>query len=158
MEVDSHVLSAGEKADGRRAVTGTDQRRPRFDSTVKPRLGCRAIVRRQPGHCAALAPVRRLLACAAASALKFFVALAALGVSIFSGGPEVGSRATSAPCAGSPISSGSAKDEEELISGRVYNHEYCSMTAEAKTLACNTVVTAADVFWLGCPGPPSFSM
>ena len=62
MEVDSHVLSAGEKADGRRAVTGTDQRRPRFDSTVKPRLGCRAIVRRQPGHCAALAPMRRLLA------------------------------------------------------------------------------------------------
>ena len=91
-------------------------------------------------------------------ALKFFVVLAALVVSVFSGGPEVGSRATSAPCVGSPISSGSAKDEEELISGRVYNHEYCSMTAEAKTLACNTVVTATDVFWLGCPGPPSFSM
>ena len=91
-------------------------------------------------------------------AMRTFVALAALGVSIFSGGPEVGSPATSAPCAGSPISSGFAKEEDEFISGHVYNHEYCSTTPEAKTLACNTVVTAADVFWLGCPGPPSFSM
>ena len=157
MEVNSHVLSAGEKADGRRAVTSTDQRRPHFDSTVKPRLGCRAVVRRQPGHCAALAPVRRLLVCAAASALKFFVALAALVVSFFSGGTKVDSRVTTLS-AGSPISSGSAKEEEEFISGHVYNHEYCSTTPEAKTLACNTVVTAADVFWLGCPGPPSFSM
>ena len=147
MEVDSHAVSAGEKADGRRAVTGADQRRPRFDSTV----------RRRPGHFAVPALVGRLLARTATSGLKFFVALAALVVSVFSGGPEVGSRATSAPCVGSRISSGSAK-EEEFISGRVYNHEYCSMTAEAKTLACNTVVTAADVFWLGCPGPPSFSM
>ena len=98
-----------------------------------------------------------LLARAAANTLKFFVALAGLGVSVFSGGPEVGSRATSAPCVGSRISSDSAK-EEEFISGRVYNHEYCSMMPEAKTLACNTVVTAADVFWLGCPGPPSQSM
>ena len=99
----------------------------------------------------------RLLARTAASALEFFVALAALVVSVFSGGPEVGSRATSAPCVGSRISSDSAK-EEEFISGHVYNHEYCSTTPEAKTLACDTVVTAADVFWLGCPGPPSLSM
>ena len=157
MEVDSHAVSAGEKADGRRATTGADQRCPRFGSTVKRRPGRRVVVRRRPGHRAVLALVGRLLARTAASALEFFVALAALVVSVFSGGPEVGSRATSAPCVDSRISSDDAK-EEEFISGRVYNHEYCSMTAVAKTLACNTVVTAADVFWLGCPGPPSLSM
>ena len=52
MEVDSHAVSAGEKADGRRATTGADQRCPRFGSTVK----------RRPGRRAALVPVRRLLA------------------------------------------------------------------------------------------------
>ena len=158
MEVDSHAVSAGEKADGRRATTGADQRCPRFGSTVKRRPGRRVFVRRRPGHRAVLALVGRLLARGTASALKFFVALAALVVSFFSGGTKVDSRVTSALCAGSPISSGSAKEEEEFISGHVYNHEYCSMTPEAKTLACNTVVTAADVFWLGYPGPPSLSM
>ena len=98
MEVDSHTVSAGEKADGRRATTGADQRCPRFGSTVKRRPGRRVFVRRRPGHRAVLALVGRLLARTAASALEFFVALAALVVSVFSGGPEVGSRATSAPC------------------------------------------------------------
>ena len=156
MEVDSHAVSAGEKADGRRATTGADQRCPRFGSTVKRRPGRRVVVRRRPGHRAVLALVGRLLARTAASALEFFVALAALVVSFFSGGTKVDSRVT-ALSAGSPISSGSAK-EEEFISGHVYNHEYCSTTPEAKTLACNTVVTAADFFWSGCPGPPSLSM
>ena len=147
MEVDSHAVSAGEKADGRRATTGANQRCPRFDSTI----------RRRPGHRAVLALVGRLLEHAAASALKFFVALAALVVSSFSGGTKVDSRVTSALRTRSGTSSGSAK-EDEFISGHVYNHEYGSTTTEAKMLACNTVVTAADVFWLGCPGPPSFSM
>ena len=157
MEVDSHAVSTGEKADGRRATTGADQRCPCFGSTVKRRPGRRVVVRRRLGHRAVLALMGRLLALAAASALKFFVALAALVVSFFSGGTKVDSRVTTLS-AGSPISSGSAKEEEEFISGHVYNHEYCSTTPEAKTLACNTVVTAADVFWLGCPGPPSLSM
>ena len=157
MEVDSHAVSAGEKADGRRATTGADQRCPRFGSTVKRRPGRRVIVRRRPGHRAVLALVGRLLARTAASALEFFVALAALVVSVFSGGPEVGSRVTYWPRTGIRTSSGSAK-EEEFISDHVYNHKYCSTTTEAKTLACNTVATAADLFWLGCPGPPSSSM
>ena len=46
----------------------------------------------------------------------------------------------------------SAVKEEACANDRVYNHEYCSMTAEAKTPARNTVTTAADVFW-NAPGP-----
>ena len=155
MEVDSRVVSAGEKTGDRRAVTGADQCRPRF--TVKRRRGHRAVVRRRPERHATLGPMRHLLARAIAGATKFFVALAALVISVFSGGPEVDGRVTSAPRAGSRTSSRSAKREACTIDC-VYNHEYGNKATEAKALTRDTVSTAANLFWLGCPGPPSSSM
>ena len=158
MEVDSHVLSAGEKADGRRAVTGTDQRCPRFGSTVKRRPGRRVVVRRRPGHRAALAPVRRLLARTVTGTLKCLAALAALVISFFSGGTKVDSRVTSAARSRTGDRPAREKACTSDNNNYVYNHGCSDKTTEAKTLACNAVPVAAGPFWLGCPGPPNSTM
>ena len=136
MEVDSRVVSAGEKADNCR------------NPTIKRQPGRRADVKCRLGHRAALAPMHRLLARAVTDAVGFFTVLAALVFSVFSGGREVDSRVTSAPRAGIRTSNSSAKEEDH-----VYSHDYCSATTVAKSPAVNTVAVSVGPFWLGCPGP-----
>ena len=150
---------AGKNADSRRAVTGAGQRHPRFDSTVKRRRprhratvrcrpGHRTVVRRRPGRRTALAPVHCLLAHAVTGALKCFMALATLFISVLSGCSKVDSRA---PRAGSRSSSRPAK--EEAGSGDydfVHGFEYSSATTVAKSLAGNTAATSMGKQML-CP-------
>ena len=172
MEVNSRVISTVEKANGFRTVTGAAVKRPPVRRRpgrravikrrpVRRRSGRRAVVRRRPGYRAnaarrgAFTLVYRLSACAVAAVrgtLKFFITLATLVVSVFSGGPEVGNRVASAP----RTSSRTAK-EEACASVYDHNHDYGhrDATTEAKVLARNTVSSVAHLFWLGCPGPPN---
>ena len=156
MEVDGCIVSASDKADSRRAVTGAGQCHPRCNSTRRPEG--RAVVKSRPGRRAALAPVRRLLARTVTGTLKCLAALAALVISVFNGSSEVDSRVTSAARSRTGDRPAREKACTSHNNDYVYNHGCSDKTTEAKTLACNTVPVAAGPFWLGCPGPPNSIM